>query len=155
MMKRTDLLESVGERVVSDVVEQRRRPDYRLVDFSDRRRVFGFAKERQRATREVVGAECVLESRVGRAGVDEVSPTELANVSEPLKDFGVDERERQLVDTNVVPDRVAQNLEANRPSLASDWRQPFGPAFFVAASTLPTLSKFSLNMPASFFACAS
>ena len=72
-----------------------------------------------------------------------------------LKDFGVDERERQLVDSNVVPDGVAQNLEAHSPSLGPGRRQPFGPAFFVAASTFPIFSKFSRNMPASFLACAS
>src|SRR3984893_17461460 len=100
-------------------------------------------------------AEGMLESRVGGTGVDEIGPTELTYVSEPLKDFGVDERERQLVDTNVVPDGVAQDLEAHGPSLAPGWRQPFGPAFFVAASTFPIFSKFSRNMRASFFACAS
>ena len=121
MMKRTDLLEGVGERVVSDVVEQRRRPDYRLVDFSDRRRVFGFAKERQGASREVVGSERVLESRVGGAGVDEVSPSQLADVPEPLKDFGVEEIESELVDANVIPDGVAQDLEVHGPGQAIPW----------------------------------
>src|SRR5712691_12117097 len=102
-----------------------------------------------------MSAKRVLEPRVRGARVDEVGPTELAYVSEPLKDLCIDELERQLVDTNVVPDGVAQNLEAHGPSLAPGWRQPFGPAFLVAASTLPIFSKFSRNMPASFFACAS
>jgi hypothetical protein len=103
---------------VSNVVKERRRSDYRLVDFADRRRVFRFAKERQGATREVVGAEGVLESCVGRAGVNEVRPPELAHVAKALENFGVDERECQLVDTNIIPDRVAQDLEADGPSLA-------------------------------------
>src|SRR5258706_3237941 len=103
----------------------------------------------------MMGAERVLEPRVGRARIDEVRPPELPHVPKALKDFGVDERERQLVDSNVVPDRVAQNLEAHSPSLGPGWRQPFGPAFFVAASTFPIFSKFSRNMPASFLACAS
>jgi hypothetical protein len=41
----------------------------------------------------MVGAERVLESRVGGAGIDEVGPSELADVPESLKDFGVDEVE--------------------------------------------------------------
>ena len=100
-------------------------------------------------------AECVLEPRVCRAGVNEIRPAKLSHIPKPLKDFSVDERERQLVDSNVVPDRVAQYLEAHSPSLGPGWRQPFGPAFFVAASTFPIFSKFSRNMPASFLACAS
>jgi hypothetical protein len=100
-------------------------------------------------------AERVLKARVGRAGINEVRPSELTDVPKALKDFRVDERERQLVDTNFFSDGVAQNLEAHSPSLAPVWRQPFGPAFFVAASTFPIFSKFSRNMSASFLACAS
>src|SRR4029077_405713 len=131
------------------------RSGIRLGGFTGRGRVFRFAKERQSATREVMSAKRVLESRMRGARVDEVGPTQLAYISEALKDFGVDELERQLVDTNVVPDGVAQNLEAHSPSLARGCRQPFGPAFLVAASTFPIFSKFSRNMPASFLACAS
>jgi hypothetical protein len=49
-------------------------------------------------------------------GIDEVSPPELANVPQSLEDFGVDETETQLVDTNVVPDGVAQYFEVHGPS---------------------------------------
>ena len=40
-------------------------------------------------------------------------PAELANVPQALKCPGVDERERELVDADVVPERVAQNLESH------------------------------------------
>ena len=65
----------------------------------------------------MVGTERVLETRVRCARIDEICPTQLSDVAEALEDFGVDEPQRQLVDTNVVPDGVAQNLEADRPSL--------------------------------------
>jgi hypothetical protein len=51
------------------------------------------------------------------AGIDEIRPAQLTDVSEALKNFRVGELESQLVDTNVIPDRVAQNLEAHGPSL--------------------------------------
>jgi hypothetical protein len=60
-------------------------------------------------------AQCVLEARVSCTGINEVGPTELPNVAKPLKNFGVDELQRQLVDADVVPDGVAQNLEARSP----------------------------------------
>src|SRR6478752_9225888 len=99
-------------------------------------------------------AKCVLESRMCRSRIDEIRPTELANVAETLKDFGVDELKSQLVDSDVVPDRVAQDLESHAPLISRVSRQPFGPAFLIAVSTSPNFSKLSRNMPASFFACA-
>src|SRR5436309_7936471 len=107
MMQRSYLLECVRERIVTDVVKERGRPHDRLFFFADRNRIGRLAEERQRPPREVMGAERVLESGVGCARVDEVRPTELADVPQALKDVGVDELERQLVDSNVVPDGVA------------------------------------------------
>ncbi len=90
------------------------------------------------------------------AWVNEVRPSELTNVSQSLEYLGIDELERQVVDADVVPDGVAQNLEAHRPtSLWFARRQPFGPAFLIAVSTLPNFAKFSRNIVASFFACPS
>ena len=114
----TDLLQRMRERIMTDVVQERGGSNDRLLVFADRDQVLGFAKERQRAPREVVRAERVLESRMGGAGIDEISPTELPHVAQPLKDLGVDQPERQLVDADIVPDRVTQNLEACAPSIA-------------------------------------
>ncbi len=80
--------------------------------------MLGLAKERQRAPREMMGAEGVLETRMRCAGINQVGPPELSDVTQALKDFGVDESESQLVDADVVPDGVAQNLEARRPLIA-------------------------------------
>ncbi|MEP6550362.1 MAG: hypothetical protein ABJB95_04225, partial [Gemmatimonadales bacterium] len=91
VVQSADLLERVGEWIVPDIVEQRRRSDDGLLVLTYRRGIFGFAKERQSPPREMVRAERVLESRVRGARVDEIRPTELANVSQTLEDFGVDE----------------------------------------------------------------
>jgi hypothetical protein len=101
----------------------------------------------------MVRAQRMLESRVRRAGINEIRPSELADVSESLEDVGIYEIESELIDPDVIPDWVAQYLEAG--GLSRGGRYPFGPAFFVTSSTLPNFSKFSRNIPASFFACAS
>ena len=152
MVKRADLLQRVGKRIVADVVKEGRGTDYRLLVLTDRGGIFRFAKERQSASGKMMRSQSVLEPGMRRAGVDEISPTELADVSQSLEDLGVDKAESQRVDADVVPDGVAQYLEVHGPRCA---RYPFGPAFLIAGSTLPNFSKFSRNMPASFFACAS
>jgi hypothetical protein len=38
----------------------------------------------------------------------------LPHISQALKNVGVDEVERDLIDPNVIPDRIAEYLEANR-----------------------------------------
>src|SRR6266404_2407804 len=111
-MQRADFLECVRERIMADVVQQSSRSNYGLFGLTDRNRIFRLAKERQRAAREVVGAERVLEARVGRARIYEIGPAKLPNVPESLEDFGIDDPEGQLIDAAVVPDGVAQNLEA-------------------------------------------
>ena len=103
-MEGADFLERVRERIMADVVQECRRPDDRLLLLADRDRMLGLAKECQRASREMMRAE--------------VGPAKLANVTQTLKDFGIDEFERQLVDADVVPDGVAQNLEPRRPLIA-------------------------------------
>jgi hypothetical protein len=61
-------------------------------------------------------AERVLEAGVSRAGINQICPAKLPDVTQTLKNLGVDELERQLVDADVIPDGVAQDLEADRPS---------------------------------------
>jgi len=97
---------------VSEVVERRGGANDRIVPLLGSK-VIPLAQHRESSTREVVRAERVLEARVRRAGVDEVRPAELADVAQPLKDVGVNEAESDLVDADVVPERVAQDLESH------------------------------------------
>src|SRR5687768_1027091 len=103
----------------------------------------------------MVRPQRVLESSVGGAGIYEIGPAKLPDVPKSLDDVGVDESERELVDSDVVPDGVAQYLEAHAVPIPRARRQPFGPAFLIAASTLPNFSKFLRNISASLIACAS
>jgi hypothetical protein len=58
----TDLLERVRERVMPDVVQQRRGSNYGLIRLADRDRAVRLAKERQGPARKMVGAERMLEA---------------------------------------------------------------------------------------------
>jgi hypothetical protein len=107
---------------VTDVVQQGGRPDDGLLILADRDGRFGLAKERQRAPGEMVRAEGVLEPRVRRTRINEIRPAKLPNVAQALKDFGVDELQCQLVDSDVVPDGVAQDLEVRAPFIAAGSR---------------------------------
>jgi hypothetical protein len=109
----TDFLERVRERIVSDIMKERRRSNYRLFFSICTTEPVALGHQRQRSARQMIRAECVLEPRVGRSGINEIRQAKLPDVSESLKDFRIDETERQLVDTNVVPDWVAQDFETH------------------------------------------
>ena len=71
--------------------------------------------------------------------------TELPDVAQALERRRIDEAHRGVVDPDVVPERVADDLY-----------QIFGPALRIASGTLlPNFSKFAANILASVFACAS
>ena len=113
MVRRADLLERVRERIVPDVVQQRGGGDdprfsHRRLQLTARR------EQRERATGEVPGAERVLEPRVRRARVDEVREPELPHVPQPLECPRVDEADRQVVERDVVPERVPDDVKQSR-----------------------------------------
>ncbi|MBW8768155.1 MAG: hypothetical protein JF589_00190 [Gemmatimonadetes bacterium] len=68
--------------------------------------------------REVVRAEGVLEARVARAGIDEVGQPELAHVAQSLEGARVDEPQRERIDADVVPERIANDLERHARKVA-------------------------------------
>src|SRR5687767_3370551 len=83
-----------------------------------------FRQQEEGTPRQMIGSEGVLEARVRRTRIDQVGEPELPDESQALKDVGIDEPESELIDADIVPERVAQNLESHaRPSC-----QPFGPA---------------------------
>ena len=105
------LLERVGEGVVADVVQQGREADRQAVVVGDEVELAPLLQARQRASREVVGAERVLEPGVGRAGIDQEGVTDLADVSESLHRSGVQREQRRPVEPDVVPEGVADDLD--------------------------------------------
>jgi len=61
----------------------------------------------------VIGADRVLEAGVRGAGINEIRQAELADISEPLKNIRVDEPESQLIDPDIIPQRVAQDFKSH------------------------------------------
>ena len=120
---------------MSHVVQERSGPDDRMLSLIDVGVAARFAEERERLTREVICPKRVLEPRMRCAGIDKESKAELANISQPLKRFAVDEPKRQLVDTNVVPEWVAEGFESHTRPVES----AFGAGFANFVSSVPEL----------------
>ena len=86
----------------------------------------------ERALGQVIGAECVLESGVGRTGVNEEGMSDLSHVAEPLDGRGVQGEQRRPVEPDVVPQWISNDLDVGVRRLS-----PFGTA---SAPATPTLS---------------
>ena len=110
VVRRTDLLQSVRKWIVSDVMKQRGRPHDGIVASAERP-AFALGEQGQRTAGQMVRAQCVLEARMGRAGVHEVRQPQLTHVAQSLHDTGVDQPHREVIDPDVVPQRVADDLE--------------------------------------------
>ena len=96
---------------------------------------------------KVIGAEHVLEAGVGGARIDEEGVPELPDVPQALHRGRVDDSQRLGLQADVIPQRVADDLE-----LFQTW----GPASPTAPCTRPAnCSKFLRNSSASRRACAS
>ena len=63
---------------------------------------------------QVIGAEGVLEAGVGGAGIDQEGVAQLSDVPEALQGGRVEHAQRRPVEADVVPERVADDLEAVR-----------------------------------------
>ena len=125
VVREAGFLEGMGKGIVPDVVQQRGELQLDAVRGvePDVARVFQL---RQRATREMVCTERVLEAAMGGAGIDEERVPQLAHVAQPLEGGGVHHGQRFGIEPDVVPQRVANDLEP---------RQCVGPAFPTAACT--------------------
>ena len=108
-----DLFQRVRERIVPDVVQQRRHANQHALVATERRVVLVLLEQRQRATGEVIRAQGVLEARMSCAGIDEEGQPELANVSEPLESRRIDQLEGERIEADVVPERIANDLDGH------------------------------------------
>lgn len=120
MVQLADFLERMREGIVTDIVQQSCSSHDGLLFRISSAEPFALRHRGECSAREVIRAERVLEARVSRAGINEISESELPDVAQPLKNLCVDEPKSQLVDADVVPEWVAQNLEfhARRVTLA-------------------------------------
>ena len=94
----------------------------------------------------MIGAERVLEAGVGGAGIDKEGVAELPDIAKPLDGGRIQYLQRRTVQPDVVPQRVADDLESGSQ----------GPAAATACSTWAAYcEKLSRNIFASFLAWAS
>src|SRR3989449_3516806 len=122
----------MGERVMADVMQQRRELDLQL--FGD-------------TTGKMVRTQRVLKPGVRGARVHEKCVTELPDVPETLERRRIDDGERLGLEADVVPQRVANDLELT---------QVFGPASRTLTGTSSAnCSKFFRKRAVSFFAWTS
>ena len=138
-------LQRMREWIVADVVEQGGEPDALRVG----RRDTGPALRElgEGAAGQMVGAERVLEAGVGGAGIHQKGVSQLPHVAQALDRGGIHHGERLAVQMDVVPERVANDLE-----LAHDR----GPASRTAGWTSSAnCRKFCWNRPARFAAAPS
>ena len=112
VVRHPDLFERMGERVMPHIVEQRRGAHDRAC-IGVERRALALFEQGQGAAGEMVGTECVLEPGMRGAGVDEIRQSELADVPEALYHAGIDQPHRGVVHPDVVPQRVADDLEVH------------------------------------------
>ena len=59
----------------------------------------------------MVGAEGVLESGVGRTGIDQEGVADLPDVAEPLDGGGVQGEQRRPIEPDVVPQWISNDLD--------------------------------------------
>ena len=84
------------ERIVADVVQQRRQPDIAILGYPPG---------------EMIRAERMLEPRVCRAGINEKCMPELPHVPQALKRRGIDNGQSLGLEADVVPEGVANDLK--------------------------------------------
>src|ERR1700704_4317046 len=92
---------------------------------------------------------------MGRPRIHQVHEAELPHVAQPLHHPRVEQPAGEVVDADVVPERVAneghQECAPSKPVC-----YPLGPAARIFAETSPpNFLMFSRNIPASFCACVS
>ena len=157
VVEQAGLFEGMRERVVPDVVEQGRQLEAAQLGRRRGRAPRRLLELRQRPARQMVGAERVLEPRVRGAGVDEERVSQLAHVPQPLHRGRVHHGECLGVEPDVVPQRVADDLElAHRATGIGRGGGGGGPASRTAGGTRAANgSKFRRNASATRAAAAS
>ncbi len=97
-----------------------------------------FVEQSQRFAREMMRAKRMLKSRMRGAGIHEVRQAELTHIAQALHDERVEQRKRECIQPNVIPQRVAQDIQGRVVY------QRFGPAARISGFTAaPNFLMFS------------
>ncbi len=110
MVDHPDLFQCVREWIVTYVVQKGGRAYDGDVIRSYGRQLATLSQYRERLPGKVIRTESVLETGMRRARVNQVCVSQLPDVSKSLKQARVYQLESQRIDTNVVPQRIANNL---------------------------------------------
>jgi len=122
MVRDPDLLQRMGEGVMPDVVQQRRRLDQPAIEGRDLRQFPRVLEGAHGEPGEVEGAQRMFEAGVRRAGIDQMRQAELAHVAQPLERRRVEEPEIGPLDADVVPERIAQRRQSALRARRADGR---------------------------------
>ena len=114
MMGDADLFERMGEGIVPHIVQQRRGPHDLLLPDGDLRERPAFLEQTQRQPRQMPGTQCMLETGMRGAGVDEKCQPQLPHIPQTLQHGRFQQRQRQRVEPDVVPERIAQNFHPEK-----------------------------------------
>ena len=95
---------------MTDVVQQCRQTHGGALLLGNALQLAPFLERRERPAGEVIRPERMLEAGVRGTGIDEEGVAELANVAE-LYGGGIEREERNPVEPDVVPERIADDFE--------------------------------------------
>jgi hypothetical protein len=111
MVREAGFFERVGKRIVANVVEKGGESDTNSLVGGDELGHAALIECGECASSEVIGAQRMLEARVRRAGIDQIRIAELPHIPQTLDCRGVQHRQRIAIHSDVVPERIANDLE--------------------------------------------
>jgi hypothetical protein len=112
-----NLLKRMGEGVVSHIVEQCGGPDDLLLAERYTGQRSALIEQPECHPRQMPSPERVFEPRMRGAGIDEKGQPQLPHIPQALHHGRFEERQRQGVEADVVPERIAQNFHAETYAL--------------------------------------
>src|SRR5687768_1390679 len=95
---------------MADVVQQSGDVNEAPLMLSEVAEVAALLEERERTSGQMIRAQRMLKSRMAGARIHQENEPELPHVPQPLKRRRIDQSKRERVDTDVVPEGVADDL---------------------------------------------
>ena len=93
-----------------DIVQQRRHSDRETLHRRSRAQLANLLQACQRTPGQMIRAERMFEAGMSGAGIDQKTVADLSYVPEALNGGSVESEQRRAVDTDVIPERVADGF---------------------------------------------